>query len=277
MLLRCLVLSILVLVPAGVMAQAPNAVIADQAATRLKAMRDRAEAIHLFPTDRPRDPAALAESPLVRYDDPPRGIHDATLWSWGAHGERPLAILKVEHYPAQIPERRWVYGLVSLSPTPVKAEGNGWAWSSTRPGVALRAVPNAPAPAATEGQRLTQLKAMARRFTASEYAGQARGRLQLRLQPRPIHRYGGPQSGVTDGAIFSFAYGTNPDVLLLFEARATAGSDPKWEYGLARLGGGETAVDLDGTEVWTQPYADPPARLETYMNQRDGDGPAPKP
>jgi hypothetical protein len=71
--------------------------------------------------------------------------------------------------------------------------------------------------------------------------------------------------------VFAFAYGTNPDVLLVLEARRPTGSAPHWEYGLARLGGGEPFVRLDGAEVWTQPVANPPARRETYMNRRELD------
>jgi hypothetical protein len=137
---------------------------------------------------------------------------------------------------------------------------------SSRPGLELATVTGAAATAASDGLRLGQMKDIARRFSASEYAGPVRGRLQLRLMPRPLHRYAASAPGPRDGALFGFAYGTNPDVLLAIEAHE-AEAGPGWWYGLARLGGGDFTVNLDGREVWNRPGADPPAERETYMNR----------
>jgi hypothetical protein len=170
------------------------------------------------------------------------------------------------------PERRWLYGIVSLSPDLIRVEGDeAWNWSSSRPGLDLRDIPRSPNPVESEALRLSQMREIARRFEAHEEAGLARGRLQLRLLPKPVYRYADPASGLRDGAIFGFAYGTNPDLLLVVELRQQGDSGPKWRYGLARLGGGETIVSLDGQEVWSQPGANPPARKETYMNRRQRD------
>jgi hypothetical protein len=216
-------------------------------------------------------PIPLRPEPILRYDDKPRNIMDATLWAWGTRG-RPAAILKVESYPHNPADRRWLYGIVSLSPELIRVEGDeAWSWSSSRPGLDLRDVPRAPEPAGTEALRLVQMREIARRFEAHEDAGPARGRLQLRLLPRPVDRYADPASGLQDGAIFGFAYGTNPDLLLVVESRPQGDPAPRWRYGLARLGGGETFVSLDGQEVWSQPGANPPARKETYMNRRQRD------
>ena len=85
--------------------------------------------------------------------------------------------------------------------------------------------------------------------------------------PKPLHRFTDPDSGVIDGALFAFAYGTNPDVLLILEAQEEGEGPPVWHYDLGRLGGAETIVTLDGNEVWTQLFADPPSELDTYMNR----------
>jgi hypothetical protein len=118
---------------------------------------------------------------------------------------------------------------------------------------------------------MSQMKQIARRFEAHEDGGPARGRLQLRLMPRPVHRYADPESGLPDGAIFAFAFGTNPDLLLVLEPSQQSDPAPGWRYGLARLGGGATSVSLDGHEVWTETGVGIPVRRETYMNrwQRD--------
>ncbi len=153
----------------------------------------------------------------------------------------------------------------------IKVEGDGgWQWSASEPGLILRDIPQASPPAKTESLRLSQMKELSHRFEAYEYSG-PHGRLQLRLVAHPIHRYTDAASGLVDGAIFAFAYGTNPDLLLLIEARQERNAPPKWQYGFARLGAGRLFLNLDHKEVWGQPGTGIPARKETYMNRFQGD------
>jgi hypothetical protein len=234
----------------------------------LEVMARQARSLKLTESDKP---VLLGADPLFRYDDKARGIEDSTIWAWGVSG-RPSAVLKLELNPARPTDRHWLYGIVSLSPNLIKVEGDvGWQWSATKPGLDLRDIAGAPMPAGTESLRLGQMKQLARRFEAFEFSG-PHGRLQLRLLPRPIHRYADPPSGLVDGAIFAFAYGTNPDLLLVIESRQGQGdAAPKWQYGVARLGAGKLFLHIDRKEVWSQPGSGIPARKETYMNrfQRD--------
>jgi hypothetical protein len=94
--------------------------------------------------------------------------------------------------------------------------------------------------------------------------------------PRPFDRYAEPAAGLLDGVLFGFATGTNPDIFLVIEAWTGAGSSPSFRYGLARNGGGNFGVKLDGNEVWTQGLANPPVQLETYMNRRIAEGEEPR-
>jgi hypothetical protein len=53
----------------------------------------------------------------------------------------------------------------------------------------------------------------------------------LRLLPKPLYRYGSPQSEVLDGAIFSFVQGTNPEVVVLLEAgRVGETEEYEWRF-----------------------------------------------
>jgi hypothetical protein len=247
-------------------------------ASRLALMHKIAGSITLreSPGERAERVIELRPDPVLRYNDPPRHMEDASIWAWGERG-RPAAMLKVELYPSHPPARRWVLGLVSLAPNRIAVRyHDGEAWTSSRPGLDLRALPDAPAPEETEALRLAQMKALARRFTASENAGPARGRLELRLMPRPFDRYAGPVAGLRDGVLFGFATGTNPDIFLVIEVRDQEGEPPGFQYGLARNGGGDFRVSLDGNEVWTEGVANPPARLETYMNRRLAEGTEPR-
>jgi len=246
----------------------------EDSAARLAMMRTIARSIAIteVPEGKPEAAAALRTDPILRYNDPPRHMHDATLWAWGDRG-RPVAVLKVELHPDHPPPRRWVLSLVALSPNRITVQyHDGQLWASTRPGLDLRDVPGAPAPAATDTLRLLQMKALARRFTVSENTGPTRNPLQLRLMPTPLDRYNNVDSGLRDGTIFGFATGTNPDVFVVIEATAKE----TWQYGIARNGGGAFTVSLDGQSVWTARLANPPAQLDTYMNRRIAEGSEPR-
>ncbi len=241
----------------------------DPAAARLKSMRRLARSIEVskMADELPGPPIALRPEPLLRYNDAPRGIHDATLWAWGERG-RPRAVLKVEQYPAHDAARRWVFGLVSLAPNRLAVEfQDGKQWTSHRPGQELRAIVRAPEPAGSEALRLGQMRDLAHRFSASENAGPARP------APAPTHAQTPPPL---------HGRGFRPDrrCPLRFRlrhqsrcpldprgAKASGGSTPDVELRSGRLGGAEASVALDGQEVWTQPYADPPSQRETYMNR----------
>jgi hypothetical protein len=252
----------------------------DRQSARLGMMHKIAASITL--TARPGEPleqvAPLRPEPVLRYSDPPRHMEDASMWAWGSSG-RPVAMLKVELYPPHPPLRRWVLGLVSLSADRVSVRyHDGQTWTSRKPGLELRELTGAPVPGGTETLRMTQMKTLARRFAASEDAGAARGRIELRLMPRPFDRYSASAAGLLDGVLFGFATGTNPDIFLVIEAWAEArgGGPTRFLYGLARNGGGNFLVKLDGNEVWTQGTANPPAQLETYMNRRIAEGEEPR-
>jgi hypothetical protein len=209
-----------------------------------------------------RPPFGPSDEPVFRYNEAARGFLDGTIWTFGDRG-RPLAMLK-----AEIHEKGVVYGLVSLAPETIAASGiNGWRWSSTQIGLKLEPIPRAPAPAATDRERLLQMKALARRFSAVEDDGPTHGKFTLRLLPTPIHHYTDPASDHLDGAIFGFATGTNPDLLLVIEStRASEISSPSWSYGFARIGGADLSGRLDGEITWHEGVALVPSRLATYAN-----------
>lgn len=231
----------------------------ESAAERLREMTELAKRITI-------SDAELRPEPVVRYDDQVRRIEDATLWAFVKRG-RPEATLKVEIYR----QGHALYGLVSLSDALVKATcSDGWDWSAAKPGVELKPIPNAPAPGATAVERLVQMRTLSRRFTGYEVEPSEKGRFQMRLMTKPVYRYADKESGLLDGAIFSLANGTNPDVLVVIEARTPPnGSGAVWQYGVGRMGGAKLVVNLDNKEVWMEEKALPiPAVRPTYMNRQ---------
>jgi hypothetical protein len=241
-------------------AQAPAD--AQSSSDRLRQMKALANTFTVAGVAADRPPLGPGAEPVFRYDEAARGFLDGTIWTFGGPG-RPQAVLKAEIHVNGI-----VYGLVSLAPEALSASGiNGWRWSSTRAGLDLKPIPGAPAPAATGRERLRQMRELARRFSALEDDGPAHGKLTLRLLPQPIHHYNDPASDNLDGAIFGFATGTNPDLLLVIESiQASGRSASPWKYGFARIGGADLSGRLDGEVVWHEGSALVPSRLATYAN-----------
>jgi hypothetical protein len=118
-------------------------------------------------------------------------------------------------------------------------------------GLARSELPAAGAPAATPGARLLQMKRLAQEFTGHE-VDQDGKRWDLRLLPAPLYRYPAAKSGVIDGAIFTLVSnaGTDPEVLLLLEAREEGGKT-RWEYACGRFSDRNLYVQRKEKEIWT--------------------------
>jgi hypothetical protein len=52
----------------------------------------------------------------------------------------------------------------------------------------------------------------------------------------PLYRYEKPPGDVLEGAVFAFVLGTDPELLLVLEARRDEGATV-WQYALARMTG----------------------------------------
>ena len=240
----------------------------EKRAKLLGEMRRRAEATNVYRLDNQKwTSCELRPEPVFRYSDQPRHILDATIWVWGRSG-RPNVLQKIELTDVADRGKKWLYNTRSLSPDLVQVEwADGHRWSSQKSGLVLQPVPDAPAPARTEAERLRQMKKLAERFTISIADPIAiTGGEQLRILPRPIHRYSDTDSGIEDGAIFGFAsFGTNPAVLLVFESQAQPSSAPTWHYGPATMTNAEVSLSLDSKEVWKVPHTGGPAPHDTWL------------
>jgi hypothetical protein len=138
----------------------------------------------------------------------------------------------------------------SLSDHPITARlDSQLVWSPKEGGVKFQSVDGAEPPAGDSQRRLEQLRALSRQFSAVLWKG---GRSQLRMLTQPIHRYEPASGPVKDGAIFAFTnteFGTDPDALLLLEARH-ASDGPRWEFAFARFHYAEMSGNHRDQEVW---------------------------
>ena len=210
-----------------------------------------------------RIPLPCPEEPLLRFSGYRNPILDATLWAWGGKG-RPAALEKIELFR----KARWQHCFASLSDDLVQAEWpDGHRWSSQKPGVELRALPNGPSPSDTNVLRLVQMKDIAGRFSSTATDAWVRSlKRQQRMLSRPVHRYSDPDSALLDGALFAFCdAGTNPNLLVLVELHGEQLPVSVWKYGFARMTIRGLDVRLDDQEVWSVPVIVPEKTFDTWL------------
>ena len=201
--------------------------------------------------------AELVPAPVFRYSDEERAIPDATLWIWTTNA-RPIALQKVEgnnHGGGQ----GWTICFTSLSEGLINAEWpTGRKYSSTKPGLTFRPIPEAEVPADNARARVAQIRTLKDRFTGRlAVNADGTGGSETRTIAKPLFEYADPKTKLRLGAIFGMsATGTNPDLLLLIEARRDADGKGRWEYATARMTSTAVRVRLDDGEVWAEPAVD---------------------
>lgn len=221
-------------------------------------------------------PVRPLPEPLLRWTQPVRGGDDGAVFLWVADG-RPMLIGTVFTYRSPNSLRALQHEVHSLAPTGLDVVRKGRKlWHPSRPGLTFRAVPDAPAPVDSAPARLRQMQAIARDVSA-ESLHETAGKNELRLMPRPLHRYGSAAAGMpTDGALFCFAHGTDPELFLILEARR-AGEAMRWEYALARFSDLELHARYKGRTIYDAPRGimNDPDNVHSYfvVEQVDADTP----
>jgi hypothetical protein len=203
---------------------------------------------------------SLRREPIYRWTNPTRsGGQEGDVFLWTYKG-RPEAVGCIFSHPEE-PDRRVIcHELHSLSrATLIVDRDSKNRWEPKAAGVEPRPVPNAPAPATTAPARLRQMNAIAREFSGNsrDHGGK---RWDFRLLPKPLYRYESTDPEVVDGAVFAFvtSAGTDPELLLVIDARKSGGQPPRWEYSAARFSDLDLWLRHKDAEVW----AVPPARIQ---------------
>lgn len=190
--------------------------------------------------------------PVRRTSDAARQYQDGTLWAFGTPG-RPVALISCVTKDAKV--GRWFLSATSLSDERLRATSQDvTVWSPNRPGIKFGRIEATFAPSEMKRRRLSQIRQLARRFSAHQFWNPDNQRFELRLQPTPIYRYDNLEKGIVDGCVFAFSYNVHPEALLVVEAIEADGSRD-WQYALAPMGSAEFHGQLDGQEVWSLPRA----------------------
>jgi hypothetical protein len=207
-------------------------------------------------------PLKLIGTPVLRYSDPGGITTDGSIWLWGEPG-RPAVAAGAFFLTQEGKEPKWSCELLSLADGPVTVRSEvGWKWMPNSGG--LHWLPLKDAPADTGRVRLRQMKQIAERYEVAALEGTLRS--QQRLMVQPLHRYADEAQGLIDGAIFAFASGTNPEVLLLVECRKAA-DGPAWQVAFARFGANAMQARQVETLVWECPAIQRWNAKEPYFSQ----------
>jgi hypothetical protein len=178
-------------------------------------------------------PLELLREPVLKWSNPEVGEVHGNVFLWTRDG-RPLVVGCL--FKRFSPDTMMAHEFHSLADEPLSASFHGDPmWKTSEAGLRFMDVPKAPAPAANETQRLSQLKQLAKEFSGTGNYGKKVGDVELRLLPQPIHRYAAPKQGVITGGLFGFVRGTDPEIFLLIEARGRDAASARWQFAAARM------------------------------------------
>jgi hypothetical protein len=205
----------------------------------------------------------LRAEPILRWTNPvPEKQMQGDVFLWTDDG-RPAAVLCLFQM-TEVGGIHEYHEFSSLATTGLVTTGGlPRNWSPANAQLAMTAVHDAPVPAESPRQRLSQMRELAGRFTCEKTTRMGDTRA-LRLLSQPVARYESKSHGVIDGALFTFVEATDPEVFLVLEMRP-AGTTSQWHYGLARMASVRMQVSLAGRIVWeveTLPY-------DGYRNRPD--------
>jgi hypothetical protein len=202
----------------------------------------------------PKKELELKKEPIFEWSNPVRsGLQQGVVYLWLREG-RPAALGSIFSQPdAKLPGRRIIHEFHALDTdklvvTRPKESLNEW---KPQAGLERKELPDAGVPADTAGARLVQMRRLAQEFTGHEIDKEDK-RWDLRLLPAPLYRYPVAKTRVVDGALFALVSnaGTDPEVLLLIEAREEKGKT-RWEYACGRFSDRNLYVQRKDKEVWS--------------------------
>jgi hypothetical protein len=193
----------------------------------------------------------LQKEPVFEWLNPARSDTQGAVFLWLRDG-RPAALGNIFSHPhARLPGRQIRHELHALDAEKLVVKRDEYNQWKPQAGLARQELPDAAPPAAAAGARLLQLRRLAQEFTGFSVDRDAK-RWELRLLPTALFRYPVGKAGVVDGALFALmsSAGTDPEVLLLLEAREEGGKR-RWEYACGRFSDWELRVQRKGKEVFS--------------------------
>lgn len=211
--------------------------------------RAEAGAYQITLRDDPEAVVKLIEKPVLRWSNSDAATVHGNVFLWVDRG-RPVAIASI--YKFFTTKQEFAAEFHSLATEPILAiKSERPVWQPEAAGIKLVDFPGAPLPASSPTQRLRQMREILGKFRAESFRWVDDEKSDLRPLPTPLYRYNAEdQKEVVDGAVFAFVIATDPEVVLVLEARRS-GEKSVWQYGLARMSLGRLRVRLGEREIWS--------------------------
>ncbi len=203
--------------------------------------------------------AELVRKPILNWSNPVRNNGRGAYFVWTLEG-RPMVVGTIMTHPlVRDPSQSVIrHEFHSLASGNIEAMYEGkTVWSPTGAGVTWTQLDVA-SPDPDERRRFRGMKALARRVTAQAVVGEEM--VKLRLLPNPLFRYKSESGAIVEGALFAFVTGTDPEVLLLIEARQ-GDEGLRWHVACARQTSYELKVKYPNGSNWTAP------KIDNYANR----------
>jgi hypothetical protein len=161
-----------------------------------------------------RKEQAKVGDPCLRWTNPIGTAPDGIVAVYALNGGRP-AVLAQFFMNGQ---KKWVneFTIIPEGEVTIMRSGRKF-WQPSEFVCKFADLPRSPVPAAKATLRLTQMRAIASEFSVTDYFGSKETKQPLRLLTQPVYRYS-EEGKITDGAVFVFALGTDPECCLLVEA-----------------------------------------------------------
>ena len=215
-------------------------------------MLKMAEAFRVFASDQADETAKLLKEPVFRWANPQRDAVGGEVFLWTLKG-RPHAAIGIWTYDDTAATDS--YEVQSFASQPFRTSNPYRSWNPRDSGATFKPLPLAASPGKSKALRLVQMRQLGRkRFAAAIKPNGSGQRVELRFLPTPVYRYKELPPNVIDGAVFSFAQGTDPEVFLLLEARQMERSgktQEKWYFAFGTQTSVEASASLDGKQHWT--------------------------
>jgi hypothetical protein len=195
----------------------------------------------------------LKREPVYRWTNPTRsGGQEGDVFVWTYRG-RPEVVASIFSHPSDDGTMRVVcHELQSLSLKILIVDREAdEQWVPQAPGVDLKPVVGAAAPADSPGKRLVQMRSLAREFAGRSKSNQGQ-EWELRLLSQPLYRYESTDPDVLDGALYALvsSAGTDPEIILVLEAKKTPAGH-QWAFGATRFSDMSLWLQHKGQDVWS--------------------------
>jgi hypothetical protein len=208
---------------------------------------------------------ALLERPILRYTNPATsGVGEGATFLW-LDGKRPVAAAS-----PSIREGGMWWELSSLTDDALTLKrDNRTLWAPKSCSFASTPFPTSEAPSGTEAGRLIQMRNLARQVQVRE---NRRNQWQDgRLLTQPLYRWADADRRIVDGAVFGFAESTDPELLLILEARKDEATDrAAWRFALAKMTSSAVTVSIGEKEIWSAGnfWKEPRQPGESYIESK---------